>query len=252
VLSALLAGAIATIGFGLLSWRSTAGHSREEHQRRTASPPTYVGEATCAGYHGQLHHYELPIPMVFFRCSTSPVSRWSATESRHRLGFTRENRGRPLISVAYRVPNACSQCNKGKSSAWAGDAVVKWYGPNRRREVHFVESLDAGRRGLAVAEKALAFFIVDSSQAGIAPRHSVDSALAIPQPYFAPCGADRTCSTKSHPPADQICAGPGPKLPSINADHSRDAGPGNHMDGPHPRKNLRSYLLNRWTSCFVA
>src|SRR5208283_226628 len=68
----------------------------------------------------------------------------------------------------YGTPNACNQCHKDKSNNWAADAVAKWYGPNRRQEPHFVEAIDAGRRGLPNAEKALTALIADSSKPGIA------------------------------------------------------------------------------------
>jgi tetratricopeptide (TPR) repeat protein len=75
---------------------------------------------------------------------------------------------RPDFSIAYGTPNACNQCHNDRSASWAEDAVAKWYGPGRRREPHFVEALDAGRRGLPDAEKLLASLISDSSKPAIA------------------------------------------------------------------------------------
>jgi tetratricopeptide (TPR) repeat protein len=75
---------------------------------------------------------------------------------------------RPDFSEAYGTPNACTQCHKDQTARWASNAVAKWYGPNRRREAGFVGAIDAGRRGLAGAEKALVSLISDSSQPGIA------------------------------------------------------------------------------------
>src|SRR5271167_4245317 len=89
---------------------------------------------------------------------------------------------RPDFSVAYGTPNACSQCHKDKSAKWAADAVAKWYGPSRRREARFVEALDAGRRGLVVAEKELTSLIADSSQPAIARA----TALTLLPQYLTP------------------------------------------------------------------
>jgi tetratricopeptide (TPR) repeat protein len=75
---------------------------------------------------------------------------------------------RPDFSVAYGTPNACNQCHKDKSAPWAAETVAKWYGPNRRQEPHFVEAIDAGRRGLPGAGKALSSLIVDADKPGIA------------------------------------------------------------------------------------
>jgi len=89
---------------------------------------------------------------------------------------------RPDFSVAYGTPNACNQCHKDKSNGWAVDAVVKWYGPNRRQEAHFVEAIDAGRRGLPNAEIALTALIQDSTKPAIARA----TALSLLPPYLSP------------------------------------------------------------------
>ena len=75
---------------------------------------------------------------------------------------------RPDYSVAYGTPNACNQCHQGKSAKWAAERVAGWYGSKRSRELQFVEAIDAGRRGLRNAEKALAGLIADSDQPAIA------------------------------------------------------------------------------------
>src|SRR5208283_1198004 len=89
---------------------------------------------------------------------------------------------RPDFSVAYGTPNACNQCHKDKSNSWAADAVVQWYGPNRRQEPHFVEAIDAGRRGLPSAEKALTALIADGAKPGIARA----TALSLLPDYLTP------------------------------------------------------------------
>jgi Flp pilus assembly protein TadD len=75
---------------------------------------------------------------------------------------------RPDFSMAYGTPNACNQCHKDKPAKWAAETVLRWYGPGRRQESHFVEAIDAGRRGLPAAERALTALIADSTQPGIA------------------------------------------------------------------------------------
>ncbi len=89
---------------------------------------------------------------------------------------------RPDFSVAYGTPNACNQCHKDKSNTWAAETVVKWYGASRRQEAHFVEAIDAGRRGLPNAEKALTSLIADSSKPGIARA----TALSLLPQYLTP------------------------------------------------------------------
>ena len=49
---------------------------------------------------------------------------------------------RPDLSVKYGTPNACNNCHSAKSAQWAADAVVKWFGPQRK--YHFAEDLIPG------------------------------------------------------------------------------------------------------------
>ncbi|AOW11457.1 hypothetical protein EM308_15940 [Flavobacterium gilvum] len=51
---------------------------------------------------------------------------------------------RPDLSVKYGTPNACSNCHKDKSEKTLADAVIKWYGPNRK--YHFADDLIPGSR----------------------------------------------------------------------------------------------------------
>jgi tetratricopeptide (TPR) repeat protein len=60
---------------------------------------------------------------------------------------------RPDLSVKYATPNACSNCHKDKSEKVLADAVIKWYGPNRK--YHFAEDLIPGSRLDAESEKHL-------------------------------------------------------------------------------------------------
>src|SRR5271165_1560635 len=89
---------------------------------------------------------------------------------------------RPDFSVPYGTPNACNQCHKDKSNVWAAETVAKWYGPNRRQEPHFVEAIDAGRRGLPNAEKALTALIADATKPDIARA----TALSLLPDYLTP------------------------------------------------------------------
>ncbi len=77
-------------------------------------------------------------------------------------------------------------------STGRAEAVVKWYGPNRRQEAHFVEAIDAGRRGLPSAQKALTALITDSQKPAIARA----TALSLLPEYLTPSAL----------PAVQSCA----------------------------------------------
>jgi len=89
---------------------------------------------------------------------------------------------RPDLSVTYGTPNACNQCHRDKSSGWAADMVVKWYGSGRRQEPQFVGAIDAGRRGLPNAERVLTLLIADTTKPGIARA----TALQLLRNYLTP------------------------------------------------------------------
>ncbi len=89
---------------------------------------------------------------------------------------------RPDFSIAYGTPNACNQCHNDKSNSWAADVIAKWYGPNRRQEAQFVAAIDAGRRGLPIAEKALTELIADATKPAIARA----TALSLLPQYLTP------------------------------------------------------------------
>lgn len=91
---------------------------------------------------------------------------------------------RPDFSVKYGTPNACNQCHKDKPARWSVEAVARWYGPNRRQEPHFVEAIDAGRRGLTNAQQELSTLILDPTKPGIARA----TALSLLPQYLTPAG----------------------------------------------------------------
>jgi tetratricopeptide (TPR) repeat protein len=130
---------------------------------------------------------------------------------------------RPDFSIAYGTPNACNQCHKDKSSAWAADTIAKWYGPNRRQEAQFVAAIDAGRRGLPDAEKALMGLITDSTKPAIARA----TALSLFPQYLTPASL----------PAVQAALGDGDALVRAQAVKALDTLP------PQERVRLGAPLL---------
>ncbi|HGY57245.1 MAG TPA: tetratricopeptide repeat protein [Caldithrix abyssi] len=53
---------------------------------------------------------------------------------------------RPDLSLKIGTPNACNQCHEDKSTQWAVDAVVKWYGEQFTRRPHFGTVFYAAQR----------------------------------------------------------------------------------------------------------
>ncbi len=89
---------------------------------------------------------------------------------------------RPDLSAAVGTPNVCSRCHRDRSPKWAAKQIVRWYGPaSHARRPHFASVLDAGRRGLVTAGKALAVLATDQDQPGIARA----TALALLPEYLS-------------------------------------------------------------------
>jgi Flp pilus assembly protein TadD len=81
---------------------------------------------------------------------------------------------RPDLTATLGTPNACSDCHKDKTPQWAADAVVKWYGPNRRQEPLFTAAIVAGRGRQAGAAPELAGVVNDLAQPGIVRATALD------------------------------------------------------------------------------
>jgi len=90
---------------------------------------------------------------------------------------------RPDLSVTLGTPNACTGCHQDQPPIWAADQIVQWYGPaSPARRPHFAPALDAGRRGLLTAEKALTTLATDQGEPGMARA----TALALLPAYLSP------------------------------------------------------------------
>ena len=72
---------------------------------------------------------------------------------------------RPDLSVQYGTPNACSNCHKDKSEKALAEAVVKWYGPNRK--YHFADDLIPGSKQDSKSEPHLTKLIIDKNTPNI-------------------------------------------------------------------------------------
>ncbi len=157
------------------------------HDPHTAKLPPVSLNAVCGKCHSlakfgsEQHHHHHKADSAGALCVNChmPTKTYMVIDARRDHSFRVP---RPDFSVAYGTPNACNQCHKDKSASWAAETVTKWYGPHRRQEAHFVEAIDAGRRGLPNAEKALTALISDSSKPAIARA----TALSLLPQYLTP------------------------------------------------------------------
>jgi predicted CXXCH cytochrome family protein len=93
---------------------------------------------------------------------------------------------RPDLTVQYGVPNACANCHADKGAQWAADAIAKAHGPERKGFQHFVEALDAARRGKPGASSLLTTLAADASSPVIARATAVNELRRYASPDALP------------------------------------------------------------------
>jgi tetratricopeptide (TPR) repeat protein len=94
---------------------------------------------------------------------------------------------RPDLGTALGTPDACTDCHRDRSAAWAAEAVTRWYGPERRRGPRFAAALAAGRNHAADGGPLLAAALADPAVPAIARA----SALDLLGPYLTPADVPR-------------------------------------------------------------
>jgi len=146
----------------------TCSHCHEPHSLTLRAQ----GNALCGRCHlperfdAATHHFHKPgsTGSVCVECHM-PETTYMVVDPRrdHSIRIPR-----PDLSVKLGISDACSACHADHPPEWSADAVVRWYGPDRRREAHFGETLWAARSGHADSEAALAGLADDTTQPGIA------------------------------------------------------------------------------------
>jgi Flp pilus assembly protein TadD len=87
---------------------------------------------------------------------------------------------RPELARSTGAPNVCTDCHENRTSEWAANAIVEWYGPER--PPHYGEALRAGRLGLPSAASMLEDVAKDHDSPGIARA----TALSLLERYRSP------------------------------------------------------------------
>lgn len=93
---------------------------------------------------------------------------------------------RPDLSVKLQTPNACNSCHGQRSAQWAADWAAKWYGPQRRQEATFAQTLDAARRRQAGASAGLLALALDSREPAIVRASAFELLGEYPGPQSSP------------------------------------------------------------------
>jgi tetratricopeptide (TPR) repeat protein len=82
---------------------------------------------------------------------------------------------RPDLTEALGSPNACNGCHADQTTAWAAQAVQRWYPQSAHRGPHFGEVLHAARGGAANAPERLLTLAADRGQPAIARATALDA-----------------------------------------------------------------------------
>src|SRR6186713_603407 len=85
---------------------------------------------------------------------------------------------RPDLSVKYGTPNACNNCHNNKTSQWATDAIVKWYGSVRK--YHFADDLIPGSKIDEGSESHLVKLLGDTAVPNIVKATAANYLGSIP------------------------------------------------------------------------
>jgi predicted CXXCH cytochrome family protein len=88
---------------------------------------------------------------------------------------------RPDLSEKLDMPNACNACHVKRDARWAAQAIVRWYGPERRHGPRYAEAIDAGRHARPGAERALMTVAADETIPSIARA----TAVSLLPPYLS-------------------------------------------------------------------
>jgi len=139
---------------------------------------TVGGNATCSRCHlsakfdSSTHHFhkEGSAGAQCVACHM-PTKNYMVVHARHDHSLRVP---RPDLTVKIGTPNACTPCHRDKPPQWAADAAAKWWGTKRQSEPHYGEVLDAGRRDLPGAERALSTLADDPAKPGIVRATAVD------------------------------------------------------------------------------
>ncbi len=98
---------------------------------------------------------------------------YMVVDSRHDHSFRVPRPDLTLSLGAANAPNACNDCHRDRSAAWAARATRRFYPQGRSTLPHYAQALQAGRSFAPGAEQALLGLVRDPKQPGIVRASAV-------------------------------------------------------------------------------
>ena len=159
----------------------TCSNCHEPHTARLRA----AGNALCSQCH-QAASFDTP--KHHFHAGEGAAAQCVSCHMRERLYMVVDGRRdhsfrvpRPDLSVELGTPNACGDCHAERGANWAAQAIVKWYGPERRDARQYARAFAAAEKGRPDAEALLMETASDAS----APAIVRASALARLPPFLS-------------------------------------------------------------------
>ena len=144
-----------------------------------------TGNTMCTQCHAALrydseqhHHHTAGSPGSACAACHMPVRTYMVVHRRHDHSFRIP---RPDLSATLGTTNACTDCHRNRSAAWAAAAVAHWFGPEREGFQTFGPALWAARHEQRAAPQLLQQIADSAAQPAIVRA----TALAELAPYLA-------------------------------------------------------------------
>jgi tetratricopeptide (TPR) repeat protein len=130
-----------------------------------------TGNGVCAGCHlptkydAVTHHRHAP-GSNGAQCVSChmPARTYMGVDARRDHSFSRP---RPDLSVSLGTPNACADCHRDRSAAWAAEQLAGWFGPPDTIRAQYARAIRAGRDGAPGAADLLLFIARDTASTAI-------------------------------------------------------------------------------------
>lgn len=163
----------------------TCSDCHEPHSLKLRAP----GGAVCLQCHApdryatpSHHHHAAESAATGCPACHMPQRTYMGVDVRHDHGFRVP---RPDLSVQTGTPNACNDCHRDKSPAWAAQAVESWFGPERKGWQHYGAAFHAARTQQLAAPGLLQQIAADTQQPAIARATALSELGA----YLTPASA---------------------------------------------------------------
>ena len=188
----------------------TCSDCHEPHSGRLRAP----GNAVCTQCHDPRyerpeHHRHAP-GSAAAQCVAChmPTSTYMGVDVRHDHSFAVP---RPDLTERFGAPNACNDCHRDQTPAWAHQAIEAWHGPVRTDRYPWAAAFAAARRGAAGARDLLATLLADPELPAIARATALHQ---LPEPLDATAVAALVAA----------CGHPEPLVRWAAAERAADAG----------------------------